>query len=63
MNWRRLADMLTRRPAPPDDERSTQAKRLQELEEGVKTTIVDLQTLAAGAHDRLASYRRTRIRR
>jgi len=61
--WRRLADVILRRPAAPDDERSIQAKQLAALEQDMIATNDDLRRVAKGARDRLASYRRIRLGR
>jgi len=61
--WRRLADAVMRRPAPPHDERSTQSERLDELAREVPKVNAEIHALAKGAEGRLASYRRVRLGR
>lgn len=55
MKWRRLLDVLLRRPAPPDDERSIKAERLDELTD---ETIRTLDRV-----DQAVPHRYARIRR
>jgi len=55
--WRRVIDLLARRPAPPDDERSTKAIQLNGLERDVRETNRRISAIAVEAK-RLDSYRR-----
>ena len=63
MNWRRIADVLCRRPLPSDAERVTKDRQIADLERQVTEINQDLSDLAAGAHSRLAAYRRVRAAR
>jgi len=58
--WRRFADAVMRRPAPPSDERSIQSERLAELAREVPKVNAEIHALALGARGRLDSYRRVR---
>ena len=60
--WRRIFDVLARRPAPPDSERSTKAKQLNGLERDVRETNRRISAIAVEAKH-LDSYRRARVGR
>lgn len=55
--WRQIADMLMRRPAPPNDERSIRKRQLDELEREVKATNKRIRAITVESLD---SYRRVR---
>ena len=59
--WRRIADVLLHKPSPPDDERSTNERRLNGLEREVKETNARIRAIAIEA--RVAAYGRVRIGR
>jgi len=59
--WRRIVEMILRRPSPPQDERSIKSEQLDELEAEVRDTNADARRLQRAARFRLDSYRRVRL--
>jgi len=60
---RRLAEMVGVRGAAPNDERSTQAVRLEELRSEAKVTLDRVDRIVPPKHPRFASYQRVRLGR
>ena len=63
MIFRRLADMVLGRPAPPYDERSSKGVQTEALRAELGQTLDQVDRIVPPKHDRLASYRRVRIGR
>lgn len=59
--WRRLADVLMRRPAPPNDERSIRKRQLDQLEREAQAQNRRIRAITV--ESRIGSYGRARLPR